>query len=307
MPRLRLLLAPLLASSAAFAGDAASAEALFVQGRAAADRGDHATACAKFEESNRLDPAPGTVFNLGDCSEKLGKLATAWQYFREVAQRLPASDERVPIAIARAARLDKRTPRLTIRLAASAPAGTVVARDGSELGAASLGVALPVDPGEHQIEVRAAGRRPATRRVTIAEGAQQSLEVDAGPLADGAVGPAPRPDAAGSSGGRRTAGWIALGAGGVVFGVGVVTGVMVLGKKSTVDANCDADKRCNQAGADAADAGRTLGKVSGVSFVLGAAGLGVGGYLLATSPRRETAIAPWFGPGAGGLSLARRF
>ncbi len=295
----------MLLSSAALAGDAASAEALFVQGRAAADRGDHATACAKFAESNRLDPAPGTVFNLGDCSEKLGKLATAWQYFREVAQRLPASDERVPIAVARAAKLERRVPKLTVKLAAGAPAGAVVTRDGNELGAASLGVALPVDPGEHALEVRAPGHATGTVKVTLAEGAARTVDVAAGPPDTAAASSPEQPPV--SKSGKRTAGWVALGAGGVAFTVGAVAGLMVLGKKSTVDDNCDADKRCNQKGADAAASGRTLGTVSGVGLALGAVGLGLGGYLLATTPKREAAVAPWFDGKSGGLSLARRF
>lgn len=300
-----MLLASMLLAPAALAGDAASAEALFVQGRAAADKGDHATACAKFAESNRLDPAPGTVFNLGDCSEKLGKLATAWQYFREVAQRLPANDERVAIAVARAAKLERRVPKLTVRLATTAPAGTVVSRDGNDLGAASLGVALPLDPGEHRVEVRAPGHAVSTTTLSLAEGAERAVDVDVGPPDALVVGAAPRAPAGG--GGRRTAGWVAVGVGGVAFTVGAITGVMVLGKKSTVDANCDADRRCNQQGADAADAGRSLGAVSGAGLVLGVVGLGVGGYLLATTPRREAAVAPWFDGRSGGLSLARRF
>ena len=38
---------------------------------------------------DRLDPAIGTVFNIADCEEKLGRLATSWTLFQEVVQRLP--------------------------------------------------------------------------------------------------------------------------------------------------------------------------------------------------------------------------
>src|SRR5260221_7405355 len=86
--------------------DPAAAEALFRAGRAAADKGDYVTACPKFEESNRLDPEVGTVFNLADCDEHLGKVASAWQLFKEVAQRLSPADERVSIATSRAAALE---------------------------------------------------------------------------------------------------------------------------------------------------------------------------------------------------------
>src|SRR6478672_4877951 len=88
--------------------DPTAAEALFRAGRAAADKGDYVTACPKFEESNRLDPELGTAFNLADCDEHVGKVASAWQLFKEVAQRLPPGDDRVSIATSRAAALEKK-------------------------------------------------------------------------------------------------------------------------------------------------------------------------------------------------------
>src|SRR5688572_21714651 len=48
------------AAHAQGARDPIGAEALFRQGRAAADEGDFQTACAKFAESQRLDPSAGT-------------------------------------------------------------------------------------------------------------------------------------------------------------------------------------------------------------------------------------------------------
>jgi len=40
--------------------------------------------------------------------------------------------------------------------------------------------------------------------------------------------------------------------------VGSVTGAMLLGKKKTVDDNCNADKLCTQEGTAAAESGRSL-------------------------------------------------
>src|SRR5262245_63210105 len=90
-------LALFLLSKPCRAGDA-GAEALFRAGREAAEKGDYASACARFEESHRLEPAAGTVFNLADCYEKRGQVASAWQRYREVKERLPAGDERVTFA-----------------------------------------------------------------------------------------------------------------------------------------------------------------------------------------------------------------
>jgi hypothetical protein len=70
--------------------------------------------------------------------------------------------------------------------------------------------------------------------------------------------------------------------------------MMTLSKKSEVDDNCDANKRCNQTGIDAADSGKTLGTVSGVSLGVGAAALAAGVYLVLSaddSGRPERGLA----------------
>ncbi|MEB2313550.1 MAG: hypothetical protein OZ921_03590 [Sorangiineae bacterium] len=296
--------------------DPAAADALFKQGRAAMDARDYATACAKFYESNRLDPAIGTVFNIADCEERRGNVATAWARFQEVAQQLPANDDRRPIALARRAALEQRLPRLAVRLTDGAP-GAVVQRDDVALGAASLGTPLPVDPGEHVVRVSAPGRRDAVFRVTLAEGEQRALDVTVGASAPSSgPGSAPEqppsqdPGASASGSGTRTAGYVvgAVGVAGVA--VGAITGLMVLGKKSVADNNCDDAKRCNQTGADAADAGRTLGAVSTTGFIVGAVGLGLGAYLvLSSGPSGEatSALSTEPLPGGAGLRWLSRF
>lgn len=292
------LVVGLFSARPALAGDAA-AEALFLEGRQAVERGDYRTACAKFHESNRLEFAVGTLFNIGDCEEKQGKVATAWQSFREVAQRLPPGDDRIPIAQQRATALEPRLPRLTLRLAAGSPPGTRVLRGGTELGSASLGVALPIDPGEYSIEVLAEGRQPATFQVRLAERERKELEVQPG---------AAQESASTSSSPRKTAGMVVGGVGVAGLLVGGITGAMTLGKKSVVDANCNQDKRCNKTGFDAVESGRTLGTVSAVSFIVGALGVGAGAYLFLGAKDTSTPQSAWLpsaGPGAFQLHWIR--
>jgi hypothetical protein len=277
--------------------DPAAAEALFRDGRAAAQRGDWETACPKLRESQRLDPAAGTVLNLADCEEHRGKVATAWQLFRQVVDSLPTSDERSPIAAKRASALEKRLPHMTVRLVGQVPAGVKVTRNDVELSEASLGSALPVDPGAYTVTVSAPGRVTTTSSVTIAEGASTAVDVQAGvPTASAGV-------EAKASGSSRTAGWVMGGIGAAGLVVGGVAGILTIAHKSTVDSECDVSKHCTQTGYDAAQSGKTLGLVTTTGLLIGAVGLGTGAYLLlsskGTTEARTAVAAGWLGSGTG--------
>jgi hypothetical protein len=325
MRTIRTFLAPLalvtaLASTTnvhAQSSDRAAAEALFRAGRDAADAGDHALACRRFAESQRLDPQLGTQFNLGDCNERLGKVATAWQLFSEVLQKLPVGDERIPIARERVQRLEPRLPRLVLRVEAGTPAGTRVLQDEVELRQASFGVALPVDPGQHRIRVIAPGHEVREYSVTTPEGARQELVVTVGPelpeappaeplttqpVADPiAVTPEPLPVEDRS--GRRTAGIVVGGVGIAGLGISMATGAMAIEKKKDMGDGCSADG-CTDAGLEAADDGKTIAGISTVSFVVGAAAVGVGTYLIVSSrkkPDRVSRIGVRSTPGGAAL------
>jgi len=66
---------------------AAAAEALFQEGRALLMAGKAEQACPKLEDSQRLDPATGTLMALALCHEQEGKLASAWAAFADVEGR----------------------------------------------------------------------------------------------------------------------------------------------------------------------------------------------------------------------------
>ncbi|MBK8999616.1 MAG: hypothetical protein IPM35_28190 [Myxococcales bacterium] len=167
------LLVALSAGSARAQGrDAAAADALFRDARALMKSGEFKKACPKLYDSQRLDPAAGTAINLGECWERVGKLADALQSYRDALDLLKAGDSRIVPVKTQIAALEKRVPKLTVKLAPGAPEGTRVKRDEVELGEGSLGVALPVNPGEHWVTVVAPGRVDARRKVAVAEGTE---------------------------------------------------------------------------------------------------------------------------------------
>jgi tetratricopeptide (TPR) repeat protein len=172
----KLLLVAVLFSVPALADatNRAAAEALFNDARQLVSQGKYAEACPKFAESNRLDPATGTLLNLADCYEKVGKTASAWAAFTEVASM--ANDSRAQFARGRAAALLPTLAKLTLQLA-NPPAGAVITRDGVAMPVAMLGVPIPVDPGRHVIEATAPGRIRFQRSVDIAASASTTIVI----------------------------------------------------------------------------------------------------------------------------------
>src|SRR5450432_1599182 len=65
-------------------GSSVAAQALFDDAKRLVQEGDAASACPKFEESERLEPGIGTKLNLADCYERVGRNASAWVLYLEV-------------------------------------------------------------------------------------------------------------------------------------------------------------------------------------------------------------------------------
>ncbi|MDI1450421.1 hypothetical protein [Polyangium sp. 6x1] len=283
---------------AALAQDVAAAEALFQKGVAEMEAQQFAVACPHLAESQRIDPRPGTLYTLAYCEMSAGRIATAVahyeDYLRAYDRMKPDQQakhaDRARQASAQKEALSKDVPELSIVLPPGAPAGTRVRRDGTEMGAAMLGIALPLDPGEHVVLLEVPGAKAVETKVSVERGEKKTLELEL-PAPDVAADPKPALapivaetpkvlDAPASrSGGLRTGGFVALGigaAGLLAFGV---TGGLAVAKKADVAANCRGTM-CNQAGMDAVDQGRLFGNVATVGLGVGLVGAVAGAVLL---------------------------
>lgn len=150
------------------ASDGAAARALFSEGRKLAEAGKHEAACPKFEESLRLKPGTGTLFNLADCWEQVGRTASAWGAFLEVAAAAKSSgqQDRENIARSRAASLEPKLAKLVIEI--DAPESNLrVMHNGREVGQGALGTPVPVDPGSHRIEASAPNKETWSSTIEI--------------------------------------------------------------------------------------------------------------------------------------------
>jgi hypothetical protein len=317
---------PASAQQPADTARAGDAERLFREGRTLMEAGDLGAACPKFAESERLDPAPGTLLSLADCEERNKKLTRAREHYQLAASGFPKRDPRRAFATGRAQALEKRLARLTLRLPPDAPADAAIRMGDAPVPRSELGAAMSVDPGEVRIVVNAPGHAEKVIASRLAEGETREILCELGP-AESAVpamvppssmpawsgtaeGPPPKP----RSDARRTVSFVLLGVGAASLVVGGVSGLMAAGKASTVKDHCTGDYVCDQTGVDAASSGRFLSPLSTVTFIAGAALVGAGAYLYFTSAKNKkstsaaaVAVVPLVSTDGAGLRLWREF
>jgi hypothetical protein len=275
--------------------DAAAAQTLFERGRAAAQRGDLQQACDSFAESERLDPGVGTLLNWAMCEERQQKLASAWQHFNEAAALLKPTDDRNAFVRAQIRQLSPRLPRITIRLAPTAPLAARVLRNGSEVGPASLGIPIPVDPGRVELLVTCPDHEPRRSVVEVHEAEQLDVSVEAGE----ARAPAPLLDSKTPASAVRPSnlqrdlglGFVALGSLGV--GLGLASGLVVTQRKKAAETHCPVN-RCDDVGFQAAESGQHWLTVNTLAWSVGVAALVSGGALLVFTPdkARTASVQP---------------
>ena len=199
----------------------AAAQSAFDEGRRLLAEKKLDQACASFEASQRLDPAPGTLANLAACEEARGRIATAWAEWVEVENlsRRDRNARRADLAHARAEALRPRLPMLKIDVAA-APTGAEVRRNDFPIPAPLLAGPFPVDPGRQRIEVRATGKPVWSAEVTAKEG--QVVTVIVPPEAVVGGGPDATPEGKRRPRTAFIVGGVASGAAGlVVLGLGL--------------------------------------------------------------------------------------
>ncbi|HSO40530.1 MAG TPA: hypothetical protein VLT33_48720 [Labilithrix sp.] len=291
-------------SGVALAGDPAAAREQVKLGYQLAQDGKCDAAIPHFVESLKLDVKAITLINLASCEEKTGRLADALGHWVEARARAQTEGNAAieEEAEKRAKVLEPKLPKLTV-VVAGAPADVEVTRDGVVLGAASMGVPLPVNPGAHALVVHTRGHEDRAESITIAEGESKRVELKMGPvkIAPATTTPATGPRPEGESRGVSPLVFIGFGTALVGVGVGSVTGVLAFGKASTAKDECPGDQ-CTPAGLDAVDSGRTLATISTIGFIVGGVGAGVGLYgLLFGRPAASSSVAVSVGPTGGGV------
>ena len=294
-----------------------AAEALFEDGRRLLGEGKIGQACAQFAKSYAMEASSGTLLNLAHCHEKLGKTATAWSEYQAASRlaRQQGREDRAAVADGNAAALEPRLSRLT-PVPANVVPGLVITTEAGVLAEGSFGVAVPIDPGVHELTASAPGYRSWTAIVEVHEPEQKTLEIPALvalPWLKAATGREPAPEAlidaqpAPPYGSSRVEQYLVAGGGFLVVG-GVAAWVAAYAKFQGTKALCNAPTRCSLF--DYNDGVSTITTLRGVaigSWIAGSFLLAVSGVHYVLRRRRGGPVMVAFDPVNDGLALLAAF
>lgn len=292
-------------------GNKAAAEALFNEGRSLMAAGRYADAIAKLEASQDLDPGLGTLLNLAECYERVGKTATAWAQYKEIASlaRQSGSKEREELAEQKSKALEPKLSKLSISLHSGADASTLtISRDGTTVSSAELGVAIPVDPGKHEVTVTAPGKEKWSTTIEVGEGGQtEKVEIPlledaahgstSGSVTMGATA-SPTADKPSDGSTQRVLGIVAGGVGLVGVGVGALFGLQASSSWKDAKKECtDFPYGCSPKGSSLKDDASSQATLSTVGFIVGGVGLAAGAVLFFTAGSgKDESVAVGVGP-----------
>jgi hypothetical protein len=298
-------------------GSSSIAEQLFVEGKALLQEKQYERACEKLKASHDLDrTATGTLLNLALCHELVGKPATAWAEFRQVAaESAGRRDDRVKLAREHEAKLFAILSRVGIVVTPAARVeGLSLRLDmGPPIPEPSWGTELPIDPGKHVLEVSALGKRPRVVAFVIG-GVSDRQIVTIEPLDDA---PAASTSGAGEQDalererhailqGRRVIGFTLGGVGLAAVGVGLAFGVVASNKNKEVADACPNDlcpSAVAQSRAESSlSSAKTFATVSNITVGVGSL-LVVSGAVLVLTARPGKAGPPSTSPATASVRL----
>ena len=207
---LAVLLAALAAAGPAAAQtdeQRASARALATEGAAAFNEGRYKDSADLFARAESLMHAPPHLLFLARSYNKNGQVVKAREtYMKIVKEQLPPSAPQAFRDAQTAAQdelraVEPRIAKLTIQVTGAEDVKDLsVSVDGTPIPSVMIGIAQPVDPGEHKVTAVATGKRAQPQSVSLKEGERSALtlklEADASAVAPPAVGVAAVPGAA---------------------------------------------------------------------------------------------------------------
>jgi hypothetical protein len=293
-----------------------AARELFREATDDVDAGRFDVALDKFKKVAQVKETPPVRFNVAKCEQALGRLGTAladYELAAKEGQDDPHFADIVKLAEAQATAIRPRVPRLTVEASAALPPNAKVTLDGDPLAPAALGVALPVDPGRHRVEVSdPAGTSLYAEDVDLTTALNAKVDLHLSQTT---------PPSRGTST-RMILGLAGVGAGVALGAASIVFTVLHNGAVSDLKALCNgAGGACLESQrprAESLHGDAVVDKNLAIGLAIGAGAVGVFGAVLVVGARGAAAspdprgaqawVAPWFGPdGPRGLAAGARF
>ncbi len=322
--RNRIIVVALLGTiSVAQADTPADAIALFDQGIKDMQAGKYELACRELSASLVKYPDSGTKGALAECYTQIGKVASAWKLWKDLADTAPLNLRAE--AAANAAALEPRLPRYVLQLTAVTP-GITVTINSTNVADPTLAVPLPLDPGEVIATAYAPQYKSWQQRFEAREGATVTIEVPAleplpaapepkaAPAAQPTVAPTAYVDNSSARTTRHVIGGATMLAGLAAVGVGAYFGANASSKWQSAQDRCGGSiDTCGPADIGPAqtdvDDARSAASKSTYSFIGGGVLVAVGAVVWFTAPSKESrvVVAPTVGPHSSGLALSGSF
>jgi hypothetical protein len=303
----------------------ARAQVLLKEGAKLYEKGALAPALEKFNQAYAEYPSPKLLFNIGQASRDLGRLAEAMSAFeRFLTEATDAPADMTTEAKKSVAELEGKLGKLRIQCAKP---GAEVSVDGKLVGLAPIAELIWVMPGSHQVTARHPATAPAIEDVEVNASWVHTVVITLQPLAkpvtvvpaplppgvaepvspaEPAVDvqadnkPAPTPPKAQEGvRGRRVWTWVAGGSAVVFAGTAVIFGVSMQSKFDSLNKSCgsasNSSTACTQSDIDSVLLRRNL---ANVSWGLAAAAAATAGVLFFVEGR-SVSVAPMAGEATG--------
>jgi len=310
--------------------DLSKARAKFMRATELEQAGNYASALQALREVAQVRMTPNIRYHIALCEEKLGKLVAALGgYELALGEAESLGPEFQKEVEARANDLRARIPKIVIERGTGAQAADIEL-DGVSLGASSIGVEVPLDPGPHDVTAKAPGYQTYTTTIEVAESKVEKVSVKLEKLAS------TEPSRSGQSGTspiavtepskpNRLVPYVIGGVGAAALLNSGLFYILQRGKDSELLSLCGSDRNCQNAdprpltkteqdkAVSLNNKMRTYATVTQVSLVAGIVAVGTAGVLILTEPKAAKPKTAWFfapeAPGAdvGGLSFRGSF
>jgi hypothetical protein len=282
---------PALAQNEATPEALAAARALFTEGIELEKAGQWEEALAKFEKVAAVKMTPQVRFHIALCHEHLGRLVDAVNGFELAEQEARAAGQRardvLENAPKRAAALRDRVAHVVLHVDGQVRTSKIYI-DSKEVALALVDTSIPVDPGDHVIEVRRDSEVTFTEELSFDEAQTRELNLEINdpepppppppPTPDPTVEPQPKPPVTVDEGPPQWIAYVVAGAGAAVVGG---AGILWLLRQSTlrnISSECEDPgfQNCDPASAGDADLARQYDIGSKVALGVGLAGVATG-------------------------------